>query len=229
MSHFVLRTATTGALLLASVYGASAADLNSHYNPPQAPPANMINYAFSWTGAYVGGNLGANWANVSNPRNNSGALTGGLQAGYLWQSGQIVYGFEGDVDYNGNRHTSAFTNGANTYTDRERLDWDFGLRGRVGYAIDRFLPFVSTGITFANLNSRVTNTATGTSDQSNQIRTGLQLGAGLEYAVANNVTARGEYIYSDYGSRTVNYGSNGFGLSHSVTDNALRFSINYKF
>jgi outer membrane immunogenic protein len=231
MSHFALRAALAGALLTAGVAGASAADLN-HYTPAPAP-ANIVAMAFNWTGAYVGANIGANWATVSNPNGTSSALAGGLQAGYLWQAGQFVYGIEGDVDYNGNRRTTAFAIGANTYNDREKLDWSFGVRGRLGYAFDRVLPFVSAGITFANLNSRVTNTTAGAgfgvTDSKTNLRTGVQVGGGLEYAFTNNITARGEYIYSYYGRNTVGYDNNGFALRHTVSDNALRFSINYKF
>jgi len=232
MSHFALRAAAAGVLLTVGAVGASAADLN-HYAPAPVP-ANVVAYAFNWTGAYVGANIGANWANIGLPSGitgnsgNSTALAGGLQAGYLWQAGQIVYGLEGDVDYNGNSRSFSYVNG-NTYSEREKLDWSFGARGRLGYAFDRFLPFVSGGITFANLNSRLTNVTTGASDSNSRLRTGYQLGAGLEYAVTNNWTVRGEYIFSDYGRYTVNYGNNGVALRHNVTDDALRFSINYKF
>jgi outer membrane immunogenic protein len=230
MSHFALRAAAAGALMMVGAAGASAADLN-HYTAAPVAPTNIVSYAFNWTGAYVGANIGANWETVTNPYGTSSAFTGGLQAGYLWQTGQIVYGLEGSVDYNGNSRTRNFQLGGvgPVYGDREKLDWDFGVRGRLGYAFDRFLPFVSAGITFANLHSRVTDTATGVTDSNSTLRTGFQVGGGLEYAFTNNVTARGEYIFSDYGGHTVGYGNNGFALHHDVTDNALRFSINYKF
>jgi outer membrane immunogenic protein len=234
MSKRVLKAAVAGILMVAGAAQASAADLN-HYTAPAQAPTNIVNYAFNWTGAYVGANLGSNWANIGLPtgitgnNGNSAALAGGLQAGYLWQTGQIVYGLEGDVDYNGNSKSFSYTNGANTFSEREKLDWSFGARGRLGYAFDRFLPFVSGGITFANLNSRLTNTGTGASDSNSRLRTGFQVGGGLEYAITNNVTARAEYIYSDYGSYTASYPANGVGLRHHVTDDALRFSLNYKF
>jgi outer membrane immunogenic protein len=231
MSHFALRAALAGVLMTAGAAGASAADLNTRTHAPIEAPTNIVAYGFTWTGAYVGANIGANWEVVSNPGNTNAAFAGGLQAGYLWQSGQIVYGLEGDVDYNGNSHTASFTTGGNTYADREKLDWSFGARGRLGYAFDRFLPFVSGGITFANLNSRLTNTSVfpTVTDSNTHLRTGFQLGAGLEYAVTNNWTVRGEYIFSDYGRQTVGYGNNGIALRHNITDDALRLSVNYKF
>jgi outer membrane immunogenic protein len=224
MSHFALRAAAAALLLTTGIAGASAADLN-HYTPAPAAPANVVAYAFSWTGAYVGANIGANFANISTPfgNGNSTGFAGGLQAGYLWQNGNIVYGLEADLDGMTNNKSFGFTTGGNNYTQRERQDLQFGVRGRLGYAVDRFLPFVSAGVTFANINSRFTNNTTGFSASTTRLQTGFQLGAGLEYAITNNWTARTEYLYSDYGHFS------GAGERHYANDNALRFSINYKF
>jgi outer membrane immunogenic protein len=237
MSHFALRAAAAGVFLMAGALGASAADLN-HSTMAPASPSPLVNYAFNWSGAYVGGNIGANWVNISLPpiataghNGSTAAITGGLQAGYLWQTGQIVYGLETFLNFDGNSKTFSYINGynGNTYSEREREDLDFGVRGRLGYAIDRFLPYVSAGVTFADLNSRLYNATANLYDSKTTLRTGYQFGGGLEYAITNNWTARGEYTFSDYGHYKVGYGQNGQAYGHDVTDNALRFSINYKF
>lgn len=231
MSHFALRAAVAGMLLTAGIAGASAADLNRYTPAPAAAPA-VVAYAFNWTGAYVGANVGANFANIGTPFGNGGStgFAGGLQAGYLWQMpNNIVYGLEVDFDGDTNRKSWSFNNAVaggaiNNFSERERQDYQFGLRGRLGYAYDRFLPFVSVGVTWAGFNSRiVNNTAGGVVTSSNQVRTGYQLGAGLEYAVTNNVTVRGEYLYSDFGRYNIG------GFRHYSNDNAVRFSVNYKF
>src|SRR5690349_17304518 len=86
---------------------AIAADLSARpvYAPPPAP-APM----FSWTGFYLGGNLGAKWGRfeetLSGPNNSltfsrgdsNTEFVGGGQIGYLWQTGQFVFGIEGDID-----------------------------------------------------------------------------------------------------------------------------------
>jgi outer membrane immunogenic protein len=236
MSHIALRAAAAGIFMTAGAFGASAADLN-HTTIP-APASPLANYVFNWTGAYVGGNIGANWVNISLPpiataghTGSTAAFTGGLQAGYLWQTSQFVYGLEAFLNFDGNSKSFGYVNGynGNIYSEREREDLDFGVRGRLGYAFDRFLPFVSVGVTFADLNSRLNNVTAGLSDSNTRLRTGFQAGGGLEYAITNNWTARGEYTFSDYGHYTVRYGQNGQAYGHQVTDNALRFSINYKF
>jgi len=77
--------------------------------PPYAPPPSVyVPPAFTWTGFYLGGNLGAAWAlntvtdtqlglNLSNGSNN-GVFIGGGQLGFNWQVSNVVLGFEWDFD-----------------------------------------------------------------------------------------------------------------------------------
>ena len=98
-------------------------------------------------------------------------------------------------------------------------DWEGSVRGRVGVAFDRFLAYGTGGIAFTGL--EVVAPAVTTSET----RAGWTLGAGLEYAFTDNVTFRGEYRYSDFGSD--NYA--GVAAPIGVTNHALRFGLNYKF
>jgi outer membrane immunogenic protein len=114
--------ASTAVALLAGAGVASAADLPTRKGPPVAPV--YIPPAFTWTGFYIGANVGGGWASrntnnnvfpvfgavpvggtlllpTSNGGNNSGFL-GGLQAGYNYQFGigqGFVIGGEVDIDY----------------------------------------------------------------------------------------------------------------------------------
>src|ERR1700757_2629298 len=105
-----LFNATTALLvLLATSMAANAADVYARprYAPPPPPPV----YApppFSWTGFYLGGNIGGAWARRDvtdavlgvnfNPGNNNGVFIGGGQLGYNWQVGYAVVGIEADFD-----------------------------------------------------------------------------------------------------------------------------------
>src|SRR6478609_12037709 len=53
--------------------------------------------AYSWAGPYLGGNLGYAWGSVDNNPTNPSGFSGGVQAGYNWQSGPLVFGVEGDL------------------------------------------------------------------------------------------------------------------------------------
>ena len=141
------------ALLLASVglgavQPAVAADLPARgpvYKAPAALPA------FSWTGCYVGGNVGGLWLNgdwttaggVGAGSQTASGVTAGGQVGCNYQTGPWVFGVEGMfnwADANGD-HTSPAGLGLHTDTN-----WLANVTGRVGYAVyDRNLLYVKGG------------------------------------------------------------------------------------
>jgi outer membrane immunogenic protein len=135
----------------------------------------------------------------------------------------VVAGIEGDIDWSGinGSTTNLCPPGCKTSNT-----WLATVRGRLGYAADRFMPYITGGAAFGNIKASVPGVAQTSSDNS-----GWTIGAGLEAAFAPNWTAKVEYLYVDLG--TFNCGLNcGGGL---VTDNVsfhanlLRAGVNYKF
>jgi len=104
--------------------------------------------------------------------------------------------------------------------------WLATVRGRLGYAADRFMPYVTGGAAFGNIQASTPGFAQTSSDKG-----GWTLGAGLEASLALNWTAKVEYLYVDLG--TFNCGLNcGSGLATdnvSFHTNILRAGVNYKF
>ena len=70
------------------------------------------------------------------------------------------------------------------------------MRGRIGYAVDRFMPYVTGGLPFGDVGANINGFA-ATSDTN----FGWTVGAGLEGALAPNWTAKIEYLYMDLGRR----------------------------
>jgi outer membrane immunogenic protein len=159
---------------------------------------------------------------LTGSRNVSGGVIGGT-AGYNYQFGQAVVGIEGDVDWSGIDGT---TNNSCPLGCKTSNSWLATVRGRLGYAADRFMPFVTGGAAFGDVRA----SSPGLPDTSSD-RTGWTIGGGLEAAFAPNWTAKVEYLFVDLGG--FNCGLNcGAGL---VTDNVsfhtnlLRAGVNYKF
>jgi outer membrane immunogenic protein len=113
------RLVLSAALLAALASSATAADM-----PVKARPV-AIDPPYSWTGFYVGGNIGYSWGNAdvtaSFFNNVTGALLaqgtgsfdmdgliGGLQAGYNWQTGPWVLGIEADIQASGEKGSIGF-------------------------------------------------------------------------------------------------------------------------
>jgi outer membrane immunogenic protein len=264
LKNILLSTAFAAAAL-----PALAADLPSRTTAPApyVPPVPV----FTWTGFYIGLNAGYNWGNndltlYGNPiyagyfpsgiKSDSDGFTGGIQAGYNWQMNQFVVGVEADWVWLDSGKTSSGTiaypsgypsagvGGASvTSTGKIGSDWLATLRGRIGYAIDRWMIYGTGGLAWGNVNSSSTlsasyiNTAgVSTLDlwqgKNDDTRFGWTLGAGVEYAITNNITTKLEYLYYDLGSK--NYAVVGGTLPAASTrakmdGNIVRAGLNYKF
>jgi outer membrane immunogenic protein len=183
-------------------------------------------------------------------------VIGGLHAGYNWQAGSWVYGLEGDFQATSLKTTStcliqdagvgnpspgacfAQANGAvyTGYNFSTELPWQGSVRGRLGYAFGNALLYATGGVAFADIRTTYTTFGGSTpgSESFDQTRAGLTVGAGLEYALSANLSARVEYRFSDFGTLTNPITSGGafwnhYMDSHSVQENAVLFGISYKF
>jgi len=199
------------ALTIAGVSAASAADLPSRVAPaPVFAPVPV----FTWTGFYVGVNAGYGWNNgddatsvfvpagavgvgsvpgtITFDDDNGDGFVGGGQIGYNYQIGSFVVGLEADLqwaDLGGSNGTAAFPAQWGLYAFEPAgvaggLDWFGTVRARVGVAFDRALIYATGG--FAYGGSDDDNDFFSNNDD---VRTGWALGAGVEYAFTNNLTA----------------------------------------
>jgi outer membrane immunogenic protein len=107
MRKLLHTTAALSALLVTSM-AANAADVRARPAPYAPPPPVYAPPPFSWTGFYLGGNIGGAWAHRDvtdtfflgdfGNGNNNGVFIGGGQVGYNWQVGYAVLGIEADFD-----------------------------------------------------------------------------------------------------------------------------------
>ncbi len=137
-----------------------AADLPVRYSPPPALAPVVVSY-YSWTGCYVGGNVGGMWVkkdwtdrcgrSVSSVgrfgSHDANGWLGGVQAGCNYQVGGWVFGIQGDYDWTGASGQSAdlliFPAACTDWLEASRSL--SSVTGRVGYAWDRFLGYVKGG------------------------------------------------------------------------------------
>ncbi len=197
-------------LALSFVAGeAAAADL---YQAPARGPSRLGGY--SWTGPYVGANLGYQWASVTNSRTHPAGFAAGVQGGYNWQMmNQFVFGVETDLQLSAADDVFAPWKFSNP--------WFGTLRGRAGYAMGNVLFYGTIGLAYGGLKAQ--STITGISETRTSV--GWAVGGGVEVALAGQWTAKAEYLYIDLGSR-------GFGLtgvSNGLDASLLRLGVNYRF
>ncbi|MFC2248272.1 outer membrane protein [Labrys portucalensis] len=244
-------SAATLAILLSST-AAYAADLAPQPVEPIAPVAAP----YSWTGFYGGVQAGYTWGKsdysdywiASGEWDYKGKLTAngftaGVYTGYNYQfQNNLVVGIEGDINYDSLKGSARargnlnFSHGApdpiTTYKQRAELKWDGSVRLRVGYALDRFLPYVTGGVAFGKYDfAPIWNVDGPLRYSSTQV--GWTVGAGLEYAVTDNLIARVEYRYADYGKKDYfNYSTTAAGNYNdriNLKTHTIRAGISYKF
>src|SRR5436309_1994772 len=133
-----------------------------------APVTATYAPAFSWTGFYLGVNLGYGWGKASGTStiagntlgangvfpssSNLNGINGGGQAGYNWQTGAVVWGVEGDYQGSDQKRTTVVGCGIGcTVTDVSKISSFATVRGRLGYAAwDRGLLYVTGGWAWLN-------------------------------------------------------------------------------
>jgi outer membrane immunogenic protein len=232
-----MKTTVLAALLcLVAVSDGFAADMPS----PElaAPPRYEPLLAYDWSGFYVGINGGygfghSDWINNALLFDlGSFGLNGGLAGGTLginYQMGQFVLGFEADADWTMFKGTSAVaycgavTAGAACET-QER--WLATFRGRIGYAVDRFLIFATAGGATGSIWAGLA--PPGTFDISNNF--GWTVGGGVEGNITQNWTAKVEYLYVNLGSGVcpTNCGP-AVPVNVQFNENLVRAGVNYRF
>ena len=195
MKKFVF-AALSGVSLIAAAGSVNAADAIDAI--PEAPVV-VVEEApvVGWDGGYVGAMGNYNHSNADRsglPGVDSDTFGGAAFAGYQRQSGNIVYGAEADVGYNA-------VNGDAAGTDVE-TGVDGSLRARLGYAPNnRVLVYGTGGVAAADA-----EVSDGAGDDS-QTLIGYTVGAGADVKLTDQIFARGEYRYTNFGEETFNTGS----------------------
>jgi outer membrane immunogenic protein len=234
------------AAVIAGAGAADAADIS--YTPPPAPvvvppaPAPL-----SWSGIYVGLNAGWAWgegdaAYAGDPLlppdaapaiglDPSGGLIGGT-VGYNMQFGSgLVLGIEGDYDY-AKLHDDGDA-GFAPYATHVDLDVDqlASIRGRVGWSMGNWMPYLTAGWAWAHAERDIFNPALTPSSYSvDNWHDGWVAGAGVEVAFDSNWSAKLEYTYADLGEENYNVPTlGGEGTDVDLNVQTVKFGINYKF
>jgi outer membrane immunogenic protein len=239
----------TAGLLLMTWDTATSADLRpSRSSPVRMAPATSL--YMGWSGFYFGVNVGGGIGNsrsdftVGGPPfaavNNafSGAVGGG-QAGFNWQTGVGVIGFETDFQASGIRGSinTACVPGicglplSATYNDK--VPWFGTVRGRLGAAASSWLIYVTGGYAYARIETDALAAAgpAAVAFSLQDTKSGWTAGGGIEVALAPGWSARLEYLYLDFGHRGSTLAllpAAGIMDDAHFTMNVARVGVNYR-
>jgi outer membrane immunogenic protein len=182
---------------------------------PYAVPAPVG--GFNWSGGYVGANFGYQFGSISNIPADPRGFLGGVQAGYNWQSGQIVFGAEADLQASNADDRFAAYKFSNP--------WFGTMRGRVGYAMNNLLFYATAGFAYGTGKIELGPLS------SVQTHFGWTAGGGVEVGLTPHWSVKAEYLYIDLSAQGV-LNAQGWvltGASSGIQSNLLRFGVNYRF
>jgi outer membrane immunogenic protein len=179
-------------------------------------------------------------------------FTGGGQAGYNFQFGNMVIG--GEIDFGALRLNES-ASGTMAYpccapasfavNQSVKTSWLFTARPRIGYAHNHFLVYGTGGLAMTNLNYQAVFTDTyATAHENGGVAknvNGWTVGGGAEYQLARHWSLKGEYLYADFGkvsttstnltafTPSVAFPSNVFTHSANLTAHTARLGVNFRF
>jgi outer membrane immunogenic protein len=223
---------------------AAAADLYSSKDAP-AP----IVPAQSWTGFYIGANVGGGWRQLDsslnlfdviniNHTNADAGIAGGGQLGYNYQTGALLLGIEADVGVLGFSQTRDLISlslggasaGVGTKTESGLLA---DVTGRIGYAAGPALFYAKGGWAYldasAGIHAAVTGIDLSAYNVSKSSFDGWTIGGGIEYALSPSWSLKGEYQYFDFGSfdlRPIAQAPE-FSIHNDLVVNIVKVGLNY--
>jgi opacity protein-like surface antigen len=130
-------------------------------------------------------------------RKSAGNLNLSVRAGYDWQFDQWVIGIVGEASRAKiGDDVSGFSTALASYTFARDLNYTLAVRGRAGYANDRYLAYATAGMAWGDLDRSftTTNTQNTFTPSGSDDAIGYQVGAGLEVMWSDNATLGLEYL-----------------------------------
>lgn len=198
--------AAAGTVVITTAAGAADLSRGSSYDTTAA----LCGWC-RWIGPYVGANLGFGWSAVSNSGAKPDGFAAGFEAGFNWQFGQFVAGWEADLQ---------LSNSNDVFADYKFSNPWFGtMRGRGGLALENILFYGTLGLAYGRGHVDI-----GSLGESN-FHVGWTAGGGIEVGLNRNWSLKAEYLFIDLASES-------YGLTltnNGITSNLVRFGVNYRF
>lgn len=200
----------------------------------------IVDTAYNWSGAYVGAQAGYAWGDSyldltewgpdSGSTLDPDGFFGGLYAGYNHQfSNNVVLGVDADFNLSSiDSSGSVYEEGSFLGDHRATADVKYSgaIRARLGYAVDRWLPYIAGGLSAAKYEFDLGEPGDHVDAEGSKTLTGWNLGAGVEFAATDNIIVRGEYRFSDFGDYDFDSEYDG---SIDLATHDIRLGIAYKF
>jgi opacity protein-like surface antigen len=218
--------AATVAMLLCAP--ANAADLSRA--PYTKEPIPLMQPLYNWTGFYVGAHFGGAFSSedvtaggVSSFSTDPSGVLGGVQLGYNYQlSPNYLVGIEGELSWTSASGSATPAAGA-VFTSNH--NWYDTLDGKAGWVQGNWLFYAKLG--FAWMNADYNLAGFSMASTMNATRVGFNVGAGAEFMIAPQWSAKLEYTFLDFGTDTYNFVAPVVGTSINTQVHEIKVGLNY--
>ncbi len=179
--------------------------------------------------------------NAYNAFTGTGSYFLGLQAGYNYMlPSRLLLGVEADVTFpsvlGGTQTISSALIGQASY--QEQVQMSGAVRARIGYAPGAWLFYATGGFAWSYdqfTRTQLAGVPAGGTAQPGEVeslfmvpRVGGALGAGIELALRSNWAARLEYLFTDYGTRSVTFADAAQRFDSGLAIQSLRLGLDYR-
>ncbi|MCZ2203347.1 outer membrane protein [Bartonella sp. A05] len=248
-------TVSISAFILSSA--AQAADVKISHKVIPVVSSIVEAPIFSWTGFYLGGQFGDFSSRPSlsllgdanalalmrkNAVPQPSGLISGVYAGSNVDVGNgLILGIDTDINWVEREDTKTVFIEKIGDDNAQKGDvihrnhtlkqkWTGATRMRVGFAINRMMPYVSAGIAYTRLQNIISTSIKETVLPKNVVDStkamvGYTLAAGVDFVMTDNFIARAEYRYADFGKKK--FVKNAEKLGYKTND--FRIGVAYKF
>jgi len=241
------RVLLSSAAVIMMAGAAHAADLVVYEPEPMA----VMPSAHDWSGAYVGVSAGFGMGTVDwtgdaylddvmvDSNEGSYDISGwllGAQAGANMQMDNFVLGIEGDISWTNlaGEGDAIDPNDATPTVPSGSIDWLATLRGRAGVAFDNVLVYGTAGLAYGAGSIELTNLDGADDDRTADITApGWVAGMGVEVALDDNLSIKGEYTYTSLTMDEVQFGdvlpADYLAVNSDIGIHAFKVGLNYSF
>jgi outer membrane immunogenic protein len=191
---------------------------------------------YNWSGVYLGlqggfggasstiiGTEGGYYKRKLDP---SGGF-GGAHLGWQWQTGMFVYGAEAEINASSMEESSDSSSQPGNFFKTD-IKWFGAANAKFGVAMDRVLLYGTAGVSAANIETGQ-NASTGDEFSSGKTYVGWTAGAGMDFAVTNNLIAGLRYRYYDFGKQSYDVPAPFLDRDQDVKLHTIAVGVSYKF
>jgi outer membrane immunogenic protein len=222
----------------AALFSTSAYSADLIYPTAAVPEAPVTDWSGFYAGIFGGVTTGdsdfslvpVGGPSVFDLSINAGGGLVGVQIGADAQFDQFVLGAVADIAYTNHGVDMSLSGGGVTADISSQLNYLGTLRARAGLLVqDNLLAYVHGGLAYGQTEQSITMGGVGFPGTGTQDRWGYTLGAGIEYAINDQISLQTEYSYTHFDSEDIIVAPGVGAITEALSFHTVKAGLNFHF